>query len=272
MRRNVMAGAFLVAIEVGGMLAFSQTEPTEAQGRPAFSLPSRAVQVAPGVFSLGTAIHNGQVVEGYAIAEHKGKEHGKPDGGGGGRGGGETCFAFIANGAEWNTAEPWMIDPGNDAGLTVGTVTNLIAGAFHKWETAAGAEIFGNQIVGVVVGADCVSADDKNEVLFMEIEGTGTIAATIMWGVFCGPPSGRGLTEWDMVYDDFECDWSAEAGGVSGAMDFDNIAVHEVGHAAGMGHPSDACTEETLFRMASEGETKKRNFFDGDKAGILEIY
>ena len=55
-------------------------------------------------------------------------------------------------------------------------------------------------------------------------------------------------------------------------MDFDNIATHEVGHAVGMGHPGDSCTEETRYRFAGTEETKKRTLFDGDKAGIAALY
>ena len=55
-------------------------------------------------------------------------------------------------------------------------------------------------------------------------------------------------------------------------MDFENIAQHELGHAFGLGHPSDTCTEETMYRFASNGETKKRDLYDGDIAGIKALY
>ena len=55
-------------------------------------------------------------------------------------------------------------------------------------------------------------------------------------------------------------------------MDFENIAQHELGHSFGLGHPSDGCTEETMYRFASEGETKKRNLNSGDIAGIKKLY
>ena len=55
-------------------------------------------------------------------------------------------------------------------------------------------------------------------------------------------------------------------------MDFENIATHELGHTVGMGHPSDYCTEETMFRFASAGETKKQTLEAGDIAGISKLY
>ncbi|MFN2432064.1 MAG: matrixin family metalloprotease [Gemmatimonadota bacterium] len=50
------------------------------------------------------------------------------------------------------------------------------------------------------------------------------------------------------------------------------MVVHELGHAMGMGHPSDSCTEETMYRFATEGETKKRDLFTGDIAKINDLY
>ena len=55
-------------------------------------------------------------------------------------------------------------------------------------------------------------------------------------------------------------------------MDLLNIATHEAGHAAGLGHPDDSCTEETMYRFASSGETKKRTLHAGDIAGIVDLY
>ena len=55
-------------------------------------------------------------------------------------------------------------------------------------------------------------------------------------------------------------------------MDYWNIFTHEVGHAAGLGHPDLTCGEETMHRYSHEGETKKRTLNDGDIAGIRTLY
>ena len=55
-------------------------------------------------------------------------------------------------------------------------------------------------------------------------------------------------------------------------MDFENIAQHELGHSIGMGHPSDSCTEETMYRFAETGETKKQTLEAGDIAGVNDLY
>ena len=55
-------------------------------------------------------------------------------------------------------------------------------------------------------------------------------------------------------------------------MDTDNIVTHELGHAAGLGHPPNECTDETMYAFASAGETLKRDLFDGDIQGIVQLY
>ena len=121
-----------------------------------------------------------------------------------------------------------------------------------------------------ILTAEAVSPDSNNEVFFADVDGAGAIAVTIVWGIFSGPISNRKLVEWDQIYDDVDFDWSSS--GEAGKMDFGNIATHEVGHAAGMGHPGDSCTEETMYRFASNGETKKRDLNSGDIAGIKALY
>jgi predicted Zn-dependent protease len=55
-------------------------------------------------------------------------------------------------------------------------------------------------------------------------------------------------------------------------MDLQNIATHEFGHAAGLGHPDSTCTGETMYASASFDETQKRTLEAGDIAGINDLY
>ena len=51
------------------------------------------------------------------------------------------------------------------------------------WNTAAGTDVFGTRDdAGTVGGADEVSTDGKNEVMFGTIDDPGVIAVTITWG------------------------------------------------------------------------------------------
>ncbi len=234
------------------------------------AIPSNAVEVAPGVFSLGTALDNGRVVEGLMFVHYK-KENAKPPWAGGGSGSSSKCYGFLANGAKWKTIEPYMVNPANTKGLDATFVTGNLAMDIGKWETAANFNILGNEIAGIVDGADTASPDNKNEVYFAGIADSGAIAITIVWGYFSGPPSWRELVEWDQVYDDVDFDWSAT--GEANKMDFENIATHELGHSVGLGDLyTSECLQETMYGYASNGETNKRSLEAGDIAGIKKLY
>lgn len=236
------------------------------------SLPAAALN-AP-VISLGSAVDpgSGELVEGYAFIHYK-NEHAK-GGNGGGKGkpggGGSTCYAFLAKDAKWKNTEDYVVDPANAAGLAEADVRSLMATSLEAWDSEVAFDIFAPEVAGTVDGADTVSPDGKNEVLFANVESSGAIAVTIVWGIFGGRPSARKLVEWDMIFDDVDFAWGID--GSAGVMDFQNIATHEIGHAGGMGHPDDSCTEETMYRFAGFGETKKRDLNAGDIAGIVKLY
>lgn len=227
------------------------------------------------VISLGTAIdpQSGKVVEGYAFV-HPRENNAKPPWAGGGNGGGNkgesSCYSVFAKDAKWKFTEDYIVDGSNNAGLNANDVSNLIATSLNTWDTEVAFNIFGAQVAGVVDGADNVTPDGKNEILFADIASPGAIAVTITWGRFGGPPSQRELVEWDQVYDDVDFNWSTN--GAAGDMDFQNIATHEVGHALGLGHPEDTCVNETMYRFASKGETKKQDLEGGDIAGVQKLY
>jgi hypothetical protein len=61
--------------------------------------------------------------------------------------------------------------------------------------------------------------------------------------------------------------------GEAGKMDFENIATHELGHSVGLGDLyTDACSEQTMYGYADNGETKKRTLEAGDIKGVQELY
>lgn len=234
-------------------------------------VPQQAVDHSP-VISLGEAVDpvSGKVVEGYMFVHYK-PEYAKPPGTPGKGGNGDsTCYAFLANGAKWKVTEGYVVDPTNGRGLDELVVQYLLAVSLETWDTEVAFDVFGAEVAGVADGADTVTPDGKNEVMFADVGSPGAIAVTVVWGVFRGAPSQRQLVEWDMVFDDVDFGWSLD--GSTGLMDFRNIATHELGHAAGMGHPDDSCTEETMYRFADYGETKKRDLHTGDLQGILELY
>lgn len=189
------------------------------------------------------------------------------------------CFSFLGKGAKWKTTEPYVLDTANTDGMTAEFVASTISTSLEAWDSEAGFDIFGTRDTDATVdGIDTVKPDGKNEVLFGDIDSPGAIAVTVVWGIFRGPPSGRELVEWDQMYDDVDFDFgnagptSETTLGDTSIMDLQNIATHENGHSAGLGHPEDTCSEETMYRLADFGETKKRTLEAGDIAGINELY
>lgn len=236
------------------------------------------------VISLGTAVdpQSGKVVEGFAIIHPKKGYHHKPDHskGSGGNGDRESkCFSFLAKGAKWKSVEPWVVNTSNNAGLDGSFVFNNLTADIAKWEDAADGTVGDGSSVNILgngsttsntLVADTSSPDGQNEVYFADVSSSGAIAVTIVWGIFGGPPFARELVEWDQIYDDVDFDWSSI--GEAGKMDFENIATHELGHSVGLGHPDDSCAEETMYRFADFGETKKQTLEAGDIAGTSSLY
>lgn len=266
----------ILAVSTVGLLS---AHPAQA-GRP-FSLPENAKQIAKNVYDLGTGMHNGEQVRGFAFIYRQDRSA-KPDGVGGGKkdkgdtGGGSTCYAFIGSGAKWKSAENYIIDSTNLSSMSINEVETAIAIATGRWNKEVTGSVFGNQVEGTVDGADMTTPlDDKNEIYFADINdpsinSNNTIAVTITWGIFSGPPRNRRLVEWDQVYN--EAFTFGDASINTGIMDFLGIAAHEVGHAAGMDHPESTCSDETMYAYASLGETKKRDLNNGDIAGIKALY
>jgi hypothetical protein len=293
----ILIGILVMLVFAIGVAAKPNLTPVNPlEGRATMVIPAHAVKVAPGVFSLGMAIDNGKVVEGYAIIDYK-KGFGKPGiecgngvcepsenarkcpqdcPGNGEEPDTSSCYGFLARGAKWKTIEPYIINPANTEGLSGAFITSNLAADIDKWETAAGIDILGEgSSTSKTLIADTVRPDDKNEVYFADIAEPGAIGVTIVWGIFSGPPWARELVEWDQVYDQVDFDWSedCESENCSTKMDFENIATHELGHSVGLDDLyEDRCSEQTMYGYGNYGETKKRTLESGDIKGIQELY
>jgi hypothetical protein len=288
--KKILAVAFLAVVLVLAYSAGVSAVKPAVKPQAKVTIPDQAREVTPGLYHLGTAIHDGKQVEGYAIVDYR-KNHAKPSGcnndgtcqgwedsscadctGGSNGGDASSCYGFLAKGAKWKTIEDYLVKPTNTSGLSESFVDNNLATDIDKWETAAGVDILGFGIsTSSGLEADLVSPDGDNEVYFADIDSPGAIGVTVVWGVFRGPPSGRQLVEWDQVYDQVDYDWSMT--GEPGKMDFENIATHELGHSVGLDDLyDDKCGEQTMYGYADYGETKKRTLESGDITGVSELY
>lgn len=274
---NQAVPLFVIMILVlGFVLQPSVFALTEKKENKEFKIPPGLSEISPGVFSLGKAKDvKGNDVEGIMFVHYK-DESAKQQAIGGKPPSKTLCYSFLTKGGvKWTTPEAWIVNPVNSDGLSSPFILSNIENNIAKWEDASngikGDSIYVNIMEGgsttdATLTADSSSPDGANEIYFANIASTGVIAVTTTWySTFSGQ-----IVEWDQVYDDVDFNWSSS--GEAGKMDFENISTHEIGHAVGMGHPSDSCTSETMYRYASNGETIKRDLNSGDVAGIDKLY
>ncbi len=172
------------------------------------------------------------------------------------------CFSFMANGAGWTDVEPYV------------TTFALPTDTWDDEAASLGADIFGDgTVVGSVREFDG-DLDEVNSAQFGAYPDPNVIAVTVVLGVLRGPPSQRRIVEWDILMNGVRNGGSFVFGDAenSNVMDELGVVTHELGHAAGLGHPPNDCTEETMYAFASAGETKKRTLEAGDIQGIVELY
>jgi len=255
-----MKRTLAITLLVASLLVMSL--PSAFAGAP----PQRGSRVVP----LGLAFHQGKLVEGYAfvhgyVKPPKPERPSKSD----------PLYTFLARGAKWRTTEPYVVNPSNGDGASPSLVMIAMETAAATWEAQVTTDVFGpGWTTSDALVADWVAPDGVNEAYFSDTElDAGTVAVTIIWGVFSGPPQARELIEWDMIFNDALSEPWGDATVTSGAWDVENIATHELGHSAGLGDLyTVSAAEQTMYGYASPGETKKRTLESGDIAGIQELY
>ena len=265
MKDRIIPTALILLI----VMALSVISMPGAEERHKFEIPQHAVKVSDDLYDLGRVNFKGEELQGYAFIHHK-KEFARNSGGSSAA---SNCFSYLAAGAKWKTTESYVLDTFNNDGMSDIFVADVVAASLGTWDVQVPFQIFGpRDNLGVVDGADANAPDGKNEVLFGSIADPGTIAVTTVWGIFGGPTRQRRIVEFDAVFDDDGTFKWGDATVNNTLMDLQDIAAHELGHAAGMGHPSNSCTEETMYAYASEGEIKKRDLNSGDITGIKNLY
>jgi hypothetical protein len=268
----------LLAISVVMPNSLIAAGPANPSKKPAWAgMPPHAVEVAPGIFYLGTAIDKGRVVEGYAIITQCEKGENKKScadcAGGNGDTDSSNCYGHLARGAKWNDTEDYLVNGDNSWDLDPFLVLDKLDLSIGKWESAGDIPgIFGdgNTTEDLLV-ADHYNTDGRNEVYFDSLH-PGTIAYTVVWGIFRGPVSQRELVEWDQVYND-ALPWSFCDPDCPDDYDFDSIATHEMGHSFGMDDLySKKCSDQTMYGYGYLGDISPRTLEDGDMNGIWVLY
>lgn len=106
-----------------------------------------------------------------------------------------------------------------------------------------------------------------NTVRWTSIDGSGGVLATAS---VCRNVATKEIVGFVVTMDSAES-WAND--GSSDKFDVENIASHELGHVAGLGHdnpPKSGCL--TMYKFAGLGETQKRTLGLGDKLGMDALY
>jgi len=191
-----------------------------------------------------------------------------------------ACSAPIAEGAKWRTSKGYVVHTRNEQGLSAEYILTSMSRAMDRWQCVM--DSLGIYAIGPRVGVERnVPASEfvidrptgRNEIGFGPIEGRpGTVAVTVVWGVFGGPVQTREIREFKMRFDEEHYRFGNAS--LSGQfMDLEGIATHEVGHAYGLDDIYvSQCDHVTMFGTSRTGEQKKRTLSFQDVDGIRELY
>jgi hypothetical protein len=190
----------------------------------------------------------------------------------------EGSYTYIARGMKWKTTENYFFNPEGAPDFS----SSAISEAMATWDVEVSFDIFGSltDVVGATVNED---VDGDNVIIFADLndfpwlnigDPSGVIAVTLVWGFYNAPPRFREIVEVDMIFNT-SGNWIWEHAGYEGdpVMDVLNIAVHEIGHATGMGDLYDTTASlETMYGYSHIGEIIKQDLYNGDIAGIRNLY
>lgn len=167
--------------------------------------------------------------------------------------------------------EYWIDTRGIPGDVSPSSFITYATASFQTWQDDLGSS-FSFSYNGIRSDTTPGTEDGVNLVGWGSIGGD-TIAWAMLWATYVpGDYDSFRIAETDMEFDNTKL-WSAQASGVAGRFDVQNIGTHEAGHTIGVGDLYDLeDSEQTMYGYAGTGETKKRTLAWGDRAGIHALY
>lgn len=229
------------------------------------TIPVNAVEIAPDVYYMGKSFdpQSRQMVDGVAFVHRAPQRKLKPNVAAARPV--KACYRLIGF-PGWTSPEPWSVTATPGSPISSTTIRAEIENAISDWEAAAGVNILGSFSSAGAGVLPSTTLDGVNAIAFGNAGGGGTVAVTYVWGSRRTP-----ILEFDQIYGN-NWDWTAGSGSSADAFDFANVATHEIGHAVGLDHPGNSCTEETMYAYVDFGEIKKRDLNSGDILGVQALY
>jgi hypothetical protein len=184
-----------------------------------------------------------------------------------------ACYAF--SGKYGKTYLQWrelpvsyVINTMNPDGLSEDFVTTAISAGAEAWDDRTATGIFDNSYASSNGSETEYGVQNYvNAISFGNYTTEGVIAVARVWY----NPATKTIVEFDIMFD---TDWTwGDAAVDSTVMDLQNIAVHELGHGAGLADVYEAeCSVVTMYAYSGYGETQKRDLEEPDITGIQELY
>src|SRR5688572_7678145 len=192
-----------------------------------------------------------------------------PNGGNKTQPNGAECMPPYTTGFRWRTRENYMISTSNMNSLTSTFIRSAIHTGVAKWNEIPDSPIFGSETTWTGNGPDWSSPDGKNEIDFGVIDEEGVLAFCITLGTSSGPVDDREIIEFDIRFDDRDYVWGNAAQDPQ-KYHLVRVVVHELGHAAGLGHSP--CTSSPMYSSSGRGQVNPEYPSTADKLSICELY
>lgn len=182
-------------------------------------------------------------------------------------------YALLGKGVVWKDGDlplTVVVNPTIEEGVYYSSFDIAVEASLGEWDSHTLTDLFsGSVTTDYDATFDYDSTDGLNEIVFGDYEEDGVIAICYTWGYFGGKPSSRMIVEFDIMLD---TDFTWGDGAVDDTMmDVQNIVTHELGHGIGLADIYD-CDMETMYGYSGEGDTVKRDLYEGDIAGLQKLY
>ena len=170
-------------------------------------------------------------------------------------------MAYVASGSVWSQPEASYYVNSTNLDLSSAAADAAVRAGADVWHQQSAAFRF---IYAGPSSQTTTTFDSTNLVVFRNASSGSAIATTYWWS------SGSRIIDADIVFWDGAFQFFAGSSGCSGGFFIEDIAVHEFGHALGLGHS--ASTSATMYPSTSSCNTALRSLDADDLAGVRALY